>query len=58
MSNLIHGEVKFSNKRMDCISDFMCILVSNGYSVEIDPKEDTQEVVVTIMTQIKESDKL
>ena len=58
MAKLIHGEVKFSNKRMDCISDLMCILVSNGYSVEIDPKEDTQEVVVTIMTQIKESDKL
>ena len=54
MEKLIHGEVKFSNKRMDCISDFMCILVTNGYSVEIDPKEDTQEVVVTIMTQIKE----
>lgn len=58
MAKLIHGEVKFSNKRIDCISDFMCILVTNGYSVEIDPKEDTQEVVVTIMTQIKESDKL
>lgn len=54
MAKLIHGEVKFSNKVYGQLSDFMCILVSNGYSVEIDPKEDTKEIVVTIMTQIKE----
>lgn len=54
MAKLIHGEVKFSNKVYGQLSDFVCILVSNGYSVEIDPKEDTKEIVVTIMTQIKE----
>lgn len=56
MAKLIHGEVKFSNKCIGQLSDLMCILITNGYSVEIDPKEDTQEFVVTIMTQIKESD--
>ena len=58
MAKLIHGEVKFSNKCIGQLSDLMCILITNGYSVEIDPKEDAQEFVVTIMTQIKENDKL
>lgn len=57
MAKLIHGEIKFNNKCIGQLSDLMCILITNGYSVEIVPKEDTNEYVVTIMTQILEEDK-
>ena len=57
MAKLIHGEIKFNNKCIGQLSDLMCILVTNGYSVEIYPQEDTGEYVVTIMTRIKEEDK-
>ena len=57
MAKLIHGEIKFNNKCIGQLSDLMCILITNGYSVEIVQKEDTNEYVVTIMTQILEEDK-
>ena len=49
MAKVVHGELKFKNRNMAQISDFMSILVVNGFTVEITPKND--EIIITIMTE-------
>jgi len=52
MAKVIHGEIKFAKPNYGQISDFMCILVTNGYVVEIGQNKETQEVTVLIMTEV------
>ena len=51
MAQVIHGEVRFPKTSYGQLSDFMSILVSNGYTVEIVPKET--ENIVIIMTEVE-----
>ena len=52
MAKCIHGELEFANRNMGQISDLMCILVTNGFTVEIAPSKDGK-IVIIIMTEVE-----
>lgn len=52
MAKVIHGEIKFEKPNYGQLSDLMCILVTNGYVVEIIPQKGTTEVTVLVMTEV------